>query len=174
MSIDIAGLLQKYIGGASPSPDTTADDLHQVAQNAPPQVVSAGVSEAFRSDRTPQFGQMIAQSFGQADPQHRATILNQLLANLGPAAIAAFGSGGGLSSLLARLGGGSGTTVTPDQASKVTPAEVQEIASHAEKHSPAIIERMSSFYAEHPGLVKTLGGAAMTIALAQIARNMRN
>ena len=56
MSIDIGGLLQKYIGGASPSPDTTADDLHQVAQNAPPHVVSAGVSEAFRSDQTPQFG----------------------------------------------------------------------------------------------------------------------
>ena len=47
---------------------------------------------------------------------------------------------------------------------------MQVIASHAEQHNPGIIDSLSSFYAEHPGLVKTLGSAALTIALAKMAQ----
>ena len=45
------------------------------------------------------------------------------------------------------------------------------IATHAEQHSPGIIDKMSGFYAQHPGLIKTLGGAALTIALAKMAES---
>jgi hypothetical protein len=58
-------------------------------------------------------------------------------------------------------------------ATQLTPAQVQTIAEHAEVHSPGIIEAMSRFYAQHPGLVKTLGSAALTIALAKIAERAR-
>jgi hypothetical protein len=46
---------------------------------------------------------------------------------------------------------------------------VQQLAAHAEKADPSIIDKASSFYAEHPTLVKTLGGAALTIAMAKMA-----
>jgi hypothetical protein len=44
-----------------------------------------------------------------------------------------------------------------------------EIVAHAEKSNPSIVDQISGFYAEHPTLIKTLGGAALTVALAKIA-----
>ena len=46
---------------------------------------------------------------------------------------------------------------------------VQQMAAHAEKANPSIIESCSAFYAQHATLVKTLGGAALTIAMAKVA-----
>jgi hypothetical protein len=56
------------------------------------------------------------------------------------------------------------------QASQLAPEQVQAIASHAEQHIPGIIDKMSGFYSQHPALVKTLGSAALTIALARMAQ----
>jgi hypothetical protein len=63
--------------------------------------------------------------------------------------------------------------LTPDQASQITPEQVQILANHAEQTNPGIIDQMSSFYAEHPTLVKTVGSAALAIALAKIAERSR-
>jgi hypothetical protein len=37
-----------------------------------------------------------------------------------------------------------------------------------------VFDKLGSFYAQHPQLVKTLGSAAVTIALAKIANRMRS
>ena len=63
--------------------------------------------------------------------------------------------------------------LTPQQASQVTPAEVQEIATRAEQHDPGVLDKIGGFYAEHPQIVKTLGSAALAIALAGVATRMR-
>ena len=63
--------------------------------------------------------------------------------------------------------------MTAENAAQLTPQQVQEVASKAEQHDPTIIDKMSDFYAQHPGLVKTLGSAALTIALAKIANGMQ-
>jgi len=55
----------------------------------------------------------------------------------------------------------------------LTPAEVQEIATKAEQHDPSVLDKVGGFYAEHPQLVKTLGSAALAIALAGVSRRMR-
>jgi hypothetical protein len=70
--------------------------------------------------------------------------------------------------LLGSLGGGQ--TISPQQAQQVSPEAVQQLAAHAEKNDPSIIDKASAFYAQHPQLVKTLGGAALTIALAKVAQ----
>jgi hypothetical protein len=36
--------------------------------------------------------------------------------------------------------------------------------------NPTIVDQISGFYAQHPGVVKALGSAAITIAIRQIAR----
>ena len=64
--------------------------------------------------------------------------------------------------------------VSPQDAAKVNPQQVEEVANKAEQHDPTIIDKMSDFYAQHPGLVRTLGSAALTIALAKIANGMRS
>ena len=103
-------------------------------------------------------------------------MLNQMLSSMGPsvlASLAAGAGGGALSGILGRLteGGAMPAAVTPAQASQLTPEQVQAIATHAEQHSPGLIDKMSGFYAQHPGLVKTLGSAALSIALAKMAQS---
>jgi hypothetical protein len=173
MALNLGGLLQQYLGrGGDQAPADATDHYEQVAQNASPELVSQGLSEAFRSDQTPPFSQMVGQMFGQANPQQQAGMLNQLLSNLGPGALAAITSSGALGSLGSVLG--SGNTISPQQVSQLSPDQVQQIAEHAQRHSPGVVDQMSDFFAKHSGLVKTLGGAALTIALAKIANSMKS
>ena len=68
---------------------------------------------------------------------------------------------------------GGGTQLTPEQASQVTPDQVREIATRAEQHDSGVLDKIGGFYAQHPQLVKTLGSAAVAIALAGVANRMR-
>ena len=180
----IGGLLQQY-GEANPNQptDTIEDDFDQVTQAAPPNMVSQGLAEAFRSDQTPPFNQMVTQLFNNSNNQQRASILNTLIAAAGPMVLqhvmSRMGggqgtgqqSGGGLGSLIGLIGGGSGQPhITPEQAARIPPEAVQEIAREAENQDPSVIDRISDFYSEHPTLVKTLGAAALTIALMKVAQ----
>lgn len=184
----LGGILQQY-NGAQPdqAPDTVHDDFDQLAQNAPTAAVADGLAAAFRSDQTPDFGQMAASLFSNSGGQQRAGILNTLIQAAGPAIISqilARGAGGGASSSSNSGGGGLGSLiglltggqqeVTPEQAEQVSPEAVQQIADQAQAKDPSIIDRVSDFYAEHPTLIKTLGTAALTIALAKIAQRQSN
>ena len=174
MAFDLGSLLQQYLGRDADQPAANAaDHYQQVATSASPQVVSQGLAEAFRSDQTPPFAQMIAQLFNHATPDQQAGMLNQLLAGLGPAAVAALTRSGALSSLGVPGANAPAPSVTPQQASQISPDQVQQIAQHAEQHNPSIVDQMSEFYAQHSGLVKTLGSAALTIALAKMVEGMR-
>jgi hypothetical protein len=182
----IGELLQQY-NGADPrrAPDTVEDDFDQLAQNAPQTELADGLAAAFRSDQTPAFGQMVSQMFANGDGQQRASLLNTLIRTVGPTILAQVlarrggGGGGGLAGLLGGgggggglaglLGGGAAPEVTPEQAEQVSPEEVAQIAEQAEQQDPSIIDQVSDFYARQPALVKTLGAAALTIALAKIA-----
>jgi hypothetical protein len=164
-------LLQQYANAApAQANDDAADHFHEVARTAPADIVGQGIAAMFRSDQTPPFGQMVGQLFGQANPAQQTDMVNQLLGALGPGAAAAL-AGGGLAKLLGGLGGSG---LTSQQAAQLTPQQVQQLADHAEQQDPTIIDSMGRFYAQHSGLVKTIGGAALTIALSKIASNMRS
>ena len=172
MGFDLGSLLSQFTGGGTAANAT--DHFDKVAQSASPDLLSQGLSAMFHSDQTPPFGQMTGQLFGQANPNQQAGMLNQILSGMGPGVLASLvngAQGGGLGAILGQLthGGMAPATITPDQASKLTPEQVQVIASHAEQHNPGIVDEMSGFYAQHAGLIKTLGGAALTIALAKMA-----
>ena len=176
---ELSGLLQQY-QGAEPTqaPDTVDDDFDQIAQAAPQPALSDGLAAAFRSDQTPEFGQMTANLFNNSNPQQQAGLLNTILKYAGPAILGRIASGGGssagsggggLSDLINIFRGGGQQELTPEQAGQIPPEAVQQVADEAQKHDPSIIDRISDFYAEHPTLVKTLGTAALTIALSKIA-----
>ena len=172
MALDLGNLLQKYLNpSAAPSADASAH-FDQVAQHASPQVMGQGIADALRSDDTPPLGQMVSDMFAKATPQQQAGMLNQILSSLGPGALSSLGSGalGGLAGALT----GARPQITPEQASQLSPQQVQDLANHAEKTSPGVFDKLGSFYAEHPQLVKTLGSAALTIALAKMANRMRS
>jgi hypothetical protein len=179
---ELSGLLQQY-QGAQPeqAPDTVDDDFDQIAQAAPQPALADGLSAAFRSEQTPDFGQMTANLFNNSNPQQQAGLLNTILKYAGPAvlgrimsggsgaAAGSTGGGGGLSDLINIFKGGGQQEVTPEVAGQIPPEAVQQVADEAQKQDPSIIDKISDFYAEHPTLVKTLGTAALTIALAKIA-----
>lgn len=175
MGFDLGSLLQQYVDGATPSSLDAQNHFQQATQAAPPDLITQALGAMFRSDATPAFGQMAGQLFGQASPNQQAGMLNQLIAGMGPTVLASLlgGSGGSaLGNILGQLtGGGTGGTVTPAQASTLTPEQVQVIASHAEQQDPGIVDRLSGFFAQNPGLVKTLGTAALSIALAKMAEH---
>ncbi len=172
---DLGGLLQQYAGAsAAQAPDTVDNDFDEIVQVAPRGAIADGLAEAFRSEQTPEFGQMAAQMFGQSTGNQRASILNTLIATLGPTLIAQLlgrkGGSSGLGGLLEGLTGGGQPEITPEQAEQISPEAVQDLATEAEKRDPSIIDQFSDFYAEHPTLIKTLGGAALAIALAKMAQ----
>jgi hypothetical protein len=165
----IGSLLQQYStsGGAAaqPAPDVHAH-FDEVAQAVPPSTLAEGIAAAFRSDKTPAMGQMVSSLFAQSNGEQKAGLLNQLIAAINPATLTQILSGAGLGGLLSGLG----TSLTPAQAQQIPPEVVQDMANHAEKANPSIVDSLSNFYAQHSALIKTLGGGALTIALAKIAQ----
>lgn len=203
---DFGRILDQYSdASAAGNQSNVEQDFDQVAQQAEPELLEHGLSQAFRSDQTPPFGNMVGQMFGQADSGQRAGMLNQLIGALGPAVIGsilggraggqggmgaggALGGLGGLGGLLGGLLGGGANTgantggndaaertpqLTPQDAERMSPEEVQELATRAEQENPGIIDQMSRYYAQNPQLFKALGGAALAIALGQIAQRRR-
>jgi hypothetical protein len=155
-------IISQVIGGASPD-----QHFDQVAASAPTDVLGKGLAEAFRSDQTPDIGQMVGQLFGNSNGQQQAGMLNQVIAALGPAALSGLAGG-----VLGRAMAPGSTQITPDQASQLSPQQVQDIVQEAHQQNPGVADQLGSFYAEHSGLIKTLGGAALAIAMVKMKDHM--
>jgi hypothetical protein len=154
------------------SGNASAADVHstydQVAHTVPQGDLADGLSEAFRSDQTPPFEQMVTGLFNQSSPDQKAGLLNQLIAALGSAGVAqVLASKGGLGGLAGMLSGGR---VTPQQAEQVPPQAVEVLAQQAAKKDPSIIDRAAGFYAQHPTLVKAIGVGALALLMSRISR----
>ena len=48
-----------------------------------------------------------------------------------------------------------------------------ELATEAQRHDPGAQDPVAALHAEHPEVVKVLGGAVLAIALGQVATRMR-
>ena len=154
------GLLDRLNEGANGDIDEHFD---RVAKNASSEELGQGLAAAMRSEHTPPFADMVAQLFGRSSSEQRAGLLNQILVALGSGGVSAL-AGGVLGHVL-RPGQ---IHVTPDAAARVTPEQAKEIAAHAQQQRPDVVEEVSRFYAQHAGLIKTLGGAALAVALVHI------
>ena len=182
--IDLASILQQYFttppGQAVPGAES---HYEQAVYEAPRDTIGQGLAEAFRAEQTPAAEQMVAQLFGRSNPLQHAGLLNQLMRTLGPVVLASIAGKvmSGLQQAKAPSVGGGATQssyvpppqVTPQQAQQVTPQQISEITKRATEQDPTVLDRLGGFYAQHPDLVKTLGGAALTVALAKIAQGMR-
>jgi hypothetical protein len=165
----LGNVLNQYTGGSTQNAANATEHFDQVAQAAPQSVIAEGLSAVFRSDQTPAFGNLVSNLFSQSNGEQKAGMLNQLIASVGPGALAQVAGGGMLASLL----GGGAKEISSQQAQNISPELVQQIATHAEKADPSIVDKASAFYAQHTTLVKTLGGAALSIALAKVAERQR-
>jgi hypothetical protein len=168
MTMSWADTIRELMGGggagtaqapAVPNPEQT---FQQAAQQAPPQVVGSGLAEAFRSNQTPSFPEMVSTLFSHSNPDQRAGLLSRLMGAAGPAALS-----GPLAGLLGTSPGGQ---VSPQQASQVSPEAVQQVAQHAQNANPSIVDEIGNFYSQHPQVVTALGGLALSIAIQHMVR----
>jgi hypothetical protein len=158
-------------------PTDVTDDFDEVARQVPREALGEGLAEAFRSDRTPDFGSMAASLFGRSDPQQRAGLLAQLIRAVGPAVLSSI-AGGSFGRLLHSRGvepsaKPAPAEISPEITDRVTPDEVSDLAEAARKQDPKVIDRIGAYYAEHPDVVKVLGGTALAIALGQLAQRLK-
>lgn len=165
-------ILQQYANpGTAPAGDV-AGHFDSIARQASPRDLGSSIAAALRSDATPPFGQTIGGLFGQSDPNQKAGVLNEILQTLGPAGLATAG-GGILGRILGTGATGPAAPITPAQAAQVSPADLSAIASSAQQRDDSIVDRLGSFYAQHPTLVKTLGVAALGAVMSHMSRQQR-
>ncbi|HEX7795825.1 MAG TPA: hypothetical protein VF456_15790 [Vicinamibacterales bacterium] len=155
---DLKQMLSQYTSGTAPSGDT-AEHFQQVAQSVDRGTLAQGIAAVMRSDDTPPFSQLASQLFASGSGEQKLAMLTTLFASVPPDVRAQ------LSSMIPGLG----EVTSPAAAQAVSPDAVQQLAEHAEQHDVGIVDRMSALYAAHPGLIKTLGSAAMMIAMRTIA-----
>lgn len=156
---DVKDMLSQYASGAAPSGDTGAH-FQQVARSVDAGTLAQGISAAMRSDDTPPFAQLVSQLFASGSGDQKMAMINTLLSSVAPSQRAQ------LSSLIPGLG----AIPSAAAAQAISPDAVQQLAEHVEQRDPSIVDKMSALYAAHPTLVKTLGSAAMMIAMRAIAQ----
>jgi hypothetical protein len=158
----ILNVLQQYSGAsASSAPSNAQQDFDKVAETAPSAHIAEGLAQAFHSDQTPPFAEMVKNLFSQSNGEQRAGLVNQLLGATGG------GMGSFLTGELANLTGGQ-TQVTPQQASQLSPEAVQQLAEQAHKNDPSIVDSVSQFYSQHPTVVKALGVGALALIMSHM------
>lgn len=142
-------VLNRYRNAPDAPPPSVSDDFDEISQQVPRHDLSDGLEEAFRSEQTPPFEEMVRRLFEHSDPDQRAGAVNRFREALGR------------------------EPITPDEARDLPPHEVESMAAQARENNPSVINRISRFYADHPQLVRTLGQAALGIAMNRMAMRRR-
>jgi len=164
-------ILKQYSPSGAPPDRDVNGHFDSVTQEADSTQLGSGIAAALRSDTTPSFGQTIGNLFGQSNPEQKAGVLNEILQSLGTAGIASAGGG-----ILSRILGSNASTsapITAAQAAQISPTDMSTIAATAQQHDDSIVDRVGSFYAQHPTLVKTLGVAALGAVMSHMSQLQR-
>lgn len=164
-------VLNQYAHADRPPPNVF-DDFDQVASEADPDDLTQGLTEAFESDETPPFEQMLGQLYERSDENTRAGVLNEILGSLGGGAAGGLGgaiAGGVLGNVLRRMGDGR-PHVSASDARAIPAQDIQLAAAEARRRNPGVVEKVSRFYARNPRLVQVLGQAALGVLMRGMAR----
>jgi hypothetical protein len=143
--------------------EEATDFFGKAMEHAPTEVLGSGLAEAFRSDQTPAIGNMVGSLFGQSNGNQQAGMLNSLMGGLGPTVLATLAGG-----VISKLMQPGQTQITPEQAAKLSPEQVQELVNEAHAKDPSVADQLGGFYANHKGLINTVGGIAATIAMMKM------
>jgi len=170
-------VLNQYAQPPDRPPPHVFEDFDRVAREVDPDDLSHGLEDAFQSDATPPFEQMVGQLYEQSDDDTRAGLLNEILGSLGGGQQRGGGLGGALAggvlgSILARMGQGN-PRISPREAHEVPAREIEFAAREAAQRNPGVVQRVSRFYARNPQLVRVLGQAALGILMSGLARRRR-
>ena len=71
----VMDILKQYVD----RPTGTQQDFDDVAREVPAAALGGGIADAFRSDKTADFGQLAASLFGGSNGQQQAGLIGQLI-----------------------------------------------------------------------------------------------
>jgi hypothetical protein len=170
--MDLMGILGSVLGqgGAQQNDDQIQNAFDQFSQGASRSDMASALMGAFGSNETPAFGNMLGSLFGNASGDQKAGLLNTILAAAGPALLSQVLSGRGMN--LSSLMGGQ-QQFTPEMAQQIPTEALEDIAAQTGQNESSLIGSVSNFFAENPTLVKTLGAAAVGVALNHFMNNRR-
>jgi hypothetical protein len=163
----IGDLLKQYTGN-NPNVANVEQHFDQVSQSVPSSSIADGVAAALHSGQAGSFADAASKLFANGNGAQQASMLSGLLASAGPSVLSQFANSNPNSPLAALARAGQ-SALTSQQAASVPASDVAAVAQQAHSQDPSIIDRMSQIYAQHPTLIKTLGAAAMTVAVKKIA-----
>ncbi len=165
--MSLLDILNAALNSANQHKQVKDDDIDRVVDNATPADLGRGVGEAFRSDKTPPMGDMVGSLFGRSNGTQQAGALNQIIAALGPAVVAGLASGA-----LGKVLKPGQTQITPAQAKELSPEAVRDVVTEAQAKRPELADQLGEFYAQHSGLIKTLGAGALLVALHKMKQGL--
>ena len=165
----LGGLVRQYTDSSQErDPNRAEHDFDQVAASAPRDMLSQGLAAAFRSDQTAPFPQILGQLFRNSDGPMRLSLLNSVIGIVGPDV---------LSRVLSRTGepglaneAAYNRPLTEDDAGRIPPEAVEELAGEAQQRDPGIVDRVSDFFAENPAMVKSLGAGLLGVAMSHLLK----
>ena len=173
----ILDFLSRYHPQGDIPPPQVLEDFDRVSQEASPEDIELGLEDAFNSEVTPPFEQMVGQLYDESDDDTRADLLNEIVASMGGSSPTANAVGGGvlggiLGGLL-RRGGQGNPRISPADARSIPARDIEIAAAEARRQNPSVVQQVSRFYARHPQLVQVLGQAALSILMSGMARRRR-
>lgn len=152
----IGPLLRQYAGGNAAATDAEAHAHYdQITAAVPPHQLAPAIGPALTTLPPDDVRDRVSASAAQMNAPQRGSLVQSILAGLGPQA----------SSVLSSLGLSPSLATNPTSAS---PADAGALAAHVQQERPEIFNQAMAFYAQHPMLVKTLGA----VAIARIAQQL--
>lgn len=170
---DVSAVLRQYAAETGVhSVQKVEQDFVAIAQQVPAQEVTGGLVQAIHSEQTPPFDELMRQSFERADAGQRAAMLKRLLEGASPRVLSPLTD----NTVLRYIARDEYHVVSvhADDAigGLLSPGVFQQIAGEAAAHDPTVVDRMSEFYAVDPDAGRTLGGAALSVALGKMAETI--
>lgn len=150
--------------------DSGLDEMKTLKELNPEQLCDR-MTEALRSEAAPPFPVVVAEVFPRASPRLRARLLECLLRSVGPLALAVVAAGA-FAKFVARAGW-PGLSVTAEDATSVSAAQVQELARYVEQADPRIVDQIASILARDASVLAILGTSVIALLAAVLARRAR-
>jgi hypothetical protein len=149
-------LLQQYAGGRAAATDAEAHAHYdQITAAVPPHELAPVIGPALTTLSPQDLRERVTASAAQMSPSQRGSLVQTIVAGLGP----------NVASVLASLGLDPGLAQHPANA---TGADAGALAAHVQQARPDIFNEAMAVFAQHPALVKMLGA----VAIAKIAQHL--
>lgn len=170
---DVSAVLQQYAAETGVhSVQKVEQDFVTIAQQVPAEEVTGGLVQAIHSEQTPPFDELMRDSYARADVAQRKEMLKRLLDGAHPAVLRPLVDNNVLHYIGTDGGSMAGVYVDDDIAERLSPDVFQQIAREASSLDPEVVSKMSEFYADDPHAGRTLGGAALSVALGKMAETI--